>query len=115
MSGVTPARVLAVMQKRLVALGFEGSAASIVAGQIQVSLPASADASTVESALGVVGKVEFVPLPMATYGTQTAPGPQTAEPGQPLPTQERSLFGNEGIASAHATQDSSGRTRSDSC
>ena len=73
--------------------------------RIVVELPGVSDPDTIRRLVGQTGRLDFVPLPVATYGTATAPGPQSAIQGQPLPTNEAPLFSGDQIESANPTTD----------
>ncbi len=76
--------------------------------QVVVELPGVQNAKDIENLLITTGKLNFVPLPSTDYGTGSAPGPQTAVTGQPLPTNPPALFGGDQISQAYATQDNLG-------
>lgn len=84
-----------VLNERIKALGF-GTFTSAVGYGIEFFLPASGPAdAAIRSVLEATGDVAFVPLPAADYGN----GKLTAEVGKPLPKDEPTLFGWDGIAS----------------
>ncbi len=77
--------------------------------QIVVELPGASNVEEVQQLVGATGLLDFVPLPVETYGTEQAPGPQQAVQGQPLPTEEQPLFGGTQVASATIGSDQVGR------
>ncbi len=76
--------------------------------RVVVELPGVSDPGDIRKLLGRTGRLDFVPLPVADYGTNTSPGPQFATDGQPLPTQAQPLFSGAEIADAYPTQDETG-------
>jgi preprotein translocase subunit SecD len=68
--------------------------------RVVVEMPGVQNVDAVRSLVGSTGRLDFVPLPSATYGTSSAPGPQQAVQGQPLPTQERPLFSGDQVQTA---------------
>jgi preprotein translocase subunit SecD len=77
--------------------------------RIVVEVPGISDTAAIRRLVGQTGRLDFVPLPAASYGTETAPGPQQATPGQPLPTQEQPLFSGDQVRSASVGTDERGR------
>src|SRR5947208_523460 len=63
--------------------------------RIVVELPGVSNPQEIESLVGATGRLDFVPLPVDKYGTQTNPGTQRAVEGQPLPTTEQPLFSGD--------------------
>ena len=76
--------------------------------RVVVELPGVSDTETIRKLVGTTGRLDFIPLPAATYGTGTAPGPQSAAQGRPLPTPEPVLFSGDQIASANPGTDQNG-------
>jgi preprotein translocase subunit SecD len=76
--------------------------------RIVVELPGASNVDQIKSLIGTTGKLEFVPLPEAAYGTYPNAGPNQATEGQPLPTPEKPLFDGTEIDTAYPTQDSAG-------
>ena len=76
--------------------------------RIVVELPGVNDPDPIRKLLGSTGRLDFVPLPTERYGTGTNPGPNTATQGQPLPTEETTLFSGDQLDQAFASQDSNG-------
>ncbi len=76
--------------------------------RIIVELPGVSDADSIRKLVGQTGRLDFIPLPVADYGTATNPGPKQAVQGQPLPTPEPPLFSGDQIDSATATTDQAG-------
>jgi preprotein translocase subunit SecD len=77
--------------------------------RVVVELPGASNVEEVQRLVGATGRLDFVPLPAETYGTEQAPGPQQAVPGQPLPTKETPLFSGTQVASASVGTDNVGR------
>ena len=77
--------------------------------RIIVELPGVTNKEDIEKLVGQTGRLDFVPLPAAEYGTQTTPGAKTAIQGQPLPTVEKPLFSGDQVESANPTTDAQGR------
>ncbi|HSW42412.1 MAG TPA: protein translocase subunit SecD, partial [Patescibacteria group bacterium] len=76
--------------------------------RIVVELPGIADPDPIRQLLGQTGRLDFVPLPPERYGTGSAPGPNQAVAGRPLPTEEVVLFSGDQVDQAFATQDEMG-------
>ncbi len=76
--------------------------------RIVVELPGVSDPDPIRKLLGSTGRLDWVPLPVERYGTGSAPGPNQAVAGQPLPTQETALFSGDQIDQAFASQDQGG-------
>ncbi|HEY3072595.1 MAG TPA: protein translocase subunit SecD [Candidatus Limnocylindrales bacterium] len=78
--------------------------------RVVVELPGETDKEAVEQLVGSTGQLEFIPLPVAQYGTATSPGQYTASEGQPLPYTQgvTALFGGDQVASANPTTDQNG-------
>jgi preprotein translocase subunit SecD len=76
--------------------------------RIVVEVPGVTDTNAIRKLVGTTGQLQFVPLPEAEYGTGSAPGPQQAAAGQPLPTQETPLFSGTEVASASVGTDNKG-------
>jgi preprotein translocase subunit SecD len=76
--------------------------------RVVVELPGVTDADAIRKLVGQTGRLDFVPLPVADYGTSTAPGPKQAVEGQPLPTNALPLFSGDQIESSNPTTDSTG-------
>ena len=77
--------------------------------RIVVELPGVDDPDQIRRLLGQTGRLDFVPLPPERYGTGSAPGPNQAVEGRPLPTEEVALFSGDQVDQAFATQDEMGR------
>ena len=77
--------------------------------RVVVELPGVSNVEEVQKLVGQTGRLDFVPLPVERYGTETAPGPQQAVQGQPLPTEEQPLFSGTEVASASIGADQVGR------
>ncbi len=77
--------------------------------RIIVEVPGVSDTAEIRKLVGQTGKLEFVPLPTADYGTDSAPGPRQAVAGQPLPTTPQPLFGGDQISSANVQTDNTGK------
>ena len=81
--------------------------------RIVVELPGVTEHRRDRKLVGQTGRLDFVPLPAAEYGTRRPPGPNQAVEGQPLPTTtEPPLFSGDQIDSANATTDQTGRAPS---
>jgi preprotein translocase subunit SecD len=76
--------------------------------RVVVELPGVTNKEDIEKLVGETGRLDFVPLPPAEYGTYPNAGPQQAVQGQPLPTTEKPLFSGDQIDSANPTTDSTG-------
>ena len=76
--------------------------------RILVDLPNVTNPDSIRALLVQTGKLDFVPLPPAEYGTQSAPGTYQATDGQPLPTTETPLFGGDQIDQAYPSTDQTG-------
>ncbi len=79
------------------------------ADRIVVELPGISDPDPIRALLRSTGRLDFVPLDPARYGTGTAPGPSQAVDGQPLPTQETVLFSGQELDQAFPSQDENGK------
>jgi preprotein translocase subunit SecD len=77
--------------------------------RIVVEVPGISDTEAIRKLVGQTGRLDFVPLPAASYGNATNPGPRTATEGQPLPTQEQVLFSGDQVTSANVATDQQGR------
>jgi preprotein translocase subunit SecD len=77
--------------------------------RIVVELPGVSDPEAIRRLVGQTGRLDFVPLPAATYGTAAAPGPQSAIEGQALPTPELPLFSGDQVESSNPTTDERGQ------
>ena len=77
--------------------------------RIVVEVPGISDTDAVRKLVGQTGRLDFVPLPKADYGTGSAPGPRTATEGQPLPTNTKALFSGDQINSSVVSTDQQGR------
>jgi preprotein translocase subunit SecD len=99
-----------IIERRVNALGVSEPVV-LTSGEdrIVVEVPGESDTDAVRRLVGQTGALEFVPLPRERYGTGTAPGPQQAVEGQPLPTEETPLFGGGELASANIGSDERGR------
>jgi preprotein translocase subunit SecD len=76
--------------------------------RIVVELPGVNDPDPIRKLLGQTGRLDFVPLPPERYGNGSAPGPNAASQGQPLPTEEVPLFSGDQVDQAFASTDSNG-------
>jgi protein-export membrane protein SecD len=76
--------------------------------RIVVELPGVNHPDPIRKLLGQTGRLDFVPLPPERYGSGSAPGPNVATQGQPLPTEETALFSGDQVDQAFASQDSNG-------
>lgn len=76
--------------------------------RIVVELPGVSDPDPIRQLLGQTGRLDFVPLPPERYGSGSAPGPNVATQGQPLPTEETALFSGDQVDQAFASQDRNG-------
>jgi len=74
-----------------------------------VELPGVTDAEAIRKLVGQTGRLDFVPLPVADYGTSTNPGPRQAVEGQPLPIDEPPLFSGDQIESSNPATDQNGQ------
>ena len=77
--------------------------------RIVVEVPGISDTDAIRALVGATGRLDFIPLPRDKYGVQTAPGPQTATAGSPLPTEEAVLFSGDQVKSASVQTDQNGR------
>jgi preprotein translocase subunit SecD len=77
--------------------------------RIVVEVPGISDTAAIRRLVGQTGRLDFVPLPVAEYGTETAPGPRTATQGQPLPTEEQALFSGDQVRASSVSTDQNGR------
>ena len=78
------------------------------ADRVVVELPGISDPGTIRKLLGRTGSLQFIPLPVDQYGSETSPGPLYAAEGQPLPTPEKALFSGVEVADAYPSQDDTG-------
>jgi protein-export membrane protein SecD len=76
--------------------------------RIVVEVPGVTDTAEIRRLVGRTGRLDFVPLPVADYGTETSPGPRQAIAGQPLPTTLPPLFSGDQITSASVGVDDRG-------
>ena len=76
--------------------------------RVVVELPNAKNPDEIRALLVQTGKLDFVPLPPADYGTGSTAGTYQAVDGQPLPTTLLPLFGGEEIDQAYPTTDSTG-------
>jgi len=79
--------------------------------RIVVEIPGVSDPDSIRKLIGSTGRLDFVPLPTDRFGTNTAPGPEAASAGQPLPGAALPpLFSGDQVSSANpGTDSSSGR------
>lgn len=77
--------------------------------RIVVEVPGISDTAAIRRLVGQTGRLDFVPLPVEEYGTESAPGPRTATPEQPLPTEEEPLFSGDQVRAASVSTDPQGR------
>src|SRR5205823_5712219 len=73
-----------------------------------VELPGVTNKEDIEKLVGQTGRLDFVPLPVADYGTSTNPGAKQAVEGQPLPTAAQPLFSGDQIESSNPATDANG-------
>ncbi|MBF6604464.1 MAG: protein translocase subunit SecD [Chloroflexi bacterium] len=77
--------------------------------RVVVELPGVQDSAQIEQLVGSTGRLDFVPLPPAQYGTGSTTGNPTAVVvGQPLPIPEPALFSGDQVSSANPSTDSIG-------
>jgi protein-export membrane protein SecD len=101
--------IVAIIERRVNATGVaEPLVYTQGSDRVVVELPGVTDAASIEKLVGQTGRLDFVPLPASVYGTNSAPGPQTASAGQPLPVPEPPLFSGDQVASANPTTDQTG-------
>ncbi len=72
--------------------------------RVRIELPGATDPTAIENLVGQAGKLEFVPLPKAEYGTQTAPGAKSAPEGSTIDPSLPPLFDGSQVngGSTHA-------------
>jgi protein-export membrane protein SecD len=112
-AGATPdaatmAKERLIVENRLNATGLAQFSVEVRGAQLVVALPGVFVVDEIKALVGQTGNLEFVPLPISEYGTNTNPGPKTAVEGQPLPTTEKALFTGTEIAQAYPTTDTTG-------
>ena len=73
--------------------------------RIVVEVPGISDTEAIRRLVGQTGRLDFVPLPVADYGTSNSPGPRTATAGQPLPTSAPALFSGDQVTAANVSSD----------
>jgi preprotein translocase subunit SecD len=78
------------------------------ADRVIVELPNAKNPDEIRALLVQTGKLDFIPLPPAEYGTQSSAGTYQAVDGQPLPTTEKPLFGGDQIDQAYPSTDQTG-------
>jgi protein-export membrane protein SecD len=77
--------------------------------RIVVEIPGVSDPDSIRKLIGATGRLDFVPLPTDRFGSNTNPGPERADQGQPLPTPAiPPLFSGDQISSANPGTDSAG-------
>ena len=76
--------------------------------RIVVEVPGVSDTAAIRRLVGQTGQLAFVPLPRERYGSENSPGPQVATQGQPLPTEETSLFLGDQLEAANVGTDQNG-------
>ncbi len=76
--------------------------------RVIVELPNAKNPDEIRALLVQTGKLDFVPLPPADYGTGNSAGTYQAVEGQPLPTAAKPLFGGDQIDQAYPTTDQTG-------
>jgi preprotein translocase subunit SecD len=76
--------------------------------RVIVELPNAKNPDEIRALLVQTGKLDFIPLPPAEYGTGSSAGTYQAVEGQPLPTTEKPLFGGDQIDQAYPTTDQTG-------
>jgi preprotein translocase subunit SecD len=79
------------------------------ADRVVVQLPGVTNAADIEKLVGQTGRLDFVPLPVAEYGSNNNPGQYQATQGNPLPTVEKPLFSGDQIDSANPGTDQTGQ------
>jgi preprotein translocase subunit SecD len=77
--------------------------------RIVVEVPGISDTEAIRRLVGQTGRLDFVPLPVADYGTANSPGPRTATAGQPLPTTTPALFSGDQVRSSNVSQNQQGQ------
>jgi len=98
-----------ILENRLRAIGVaDAIVETFGTDRVVVILPSRGDLDSIRALLVQTGQLDFVPLPPAEYGTQSAAGTYQAVDGQPLPTTEPRLFGGEEIDQAYPSTDSTG-------
>ncbi|HYK94487.1 MAG TPA: protein translocase subunit SecD [Candidatus Dormibacteraeota bacterium] len=114
-SGVAPTLadvevVKGIIERRVNATGVsEPVVVTSGTDRIVVEVPGISDPDALRKLIGQTGRLDFVPLPVADYGTATAPGPRTAVEGQPLPTTAAPLFGGDQINSSNVSTNQQGQ------
>jgi protein-export membrane protein SecD len=77
--------------------------------RIVVEIPGVSDPDSIRKLIGSTGRLDFVPLPPERFGTNTAPGTESAVAGQPLPGAPLTpLFSGDQVSSANPGTDSTG-------
>jgi SecD/SecF fusion protein len=100
-----------IFLRRIQASGVGDAIVTVIgADRVGVDLPDSPNEGSIERLLGSTGRLDFVPLPPARYGTNaTNPdGPTGVVVGQPLPSDEIVLFSNDQIGTVDGTTDTNG-------
>jgi len=77
--------------------------------RIVIEVPGVTDTASIRKLVGTTGQLQFVPLPASAYGTGSAPGPQRAVEGQPLPTTETPLFAGTEVRTASVGSNQQGQ------
>ena len=99
-----------IIERRVNATGVsEPLVYTVGSDRVVVELPGVQDAEAIEKLVGTTGRLDFVPLPPAIYGTHASGGGATGVvEGQPLPVPEPALFSGDQIDSANPAVDSTG-------
>ena len=98
-----------IIERRVNATGVaEPLVYTVGSDRVVVELPGVQDAEAIEKLVGTTGRLDFVPLPAATYGTYPN-GPTGVVDGQPLPTTEPVLFSGDQIETANPATDQTGQ------
>ncbi|HEX7473790.1 MAG TPA: protein translocase subunit SecD [Candidatus Limnocylindrales bacterium] len=101
-----------IIERRVNATGVsEPIVYTVGSDRIVVELPGTQDAEAIEKLVGTTGRLDFVPLPPGTYGSNTATsqGPTGVVVGQPLPVPEAPLFSGDQLDTANPATDTTGQ------
>jgi preprotein translocase subunit SecD len=100
-----------IIERRVNATGVsEPLVYTVGSDRVVVELPGVQDAEAIEKLVGTTGRLDFVPLPPAIYGTYPN-GPTGVVDGQPLPVPEPVLFSGDMIETANPAVDSTSGQR----
>ena len=98
-----------IIENRLRATGVaDATVATFGPDTVVVTFPSRAGSDLIRALLVQTGRLDFIPLPPAKYGTQSSAGTYQAVDGQPLPTTETPLFGSDQVDQAYPSTDSTG-------